>query len=554
MRAIWFQLVSVFVLMGISLTPSHAAKDELIIGTTQFPSSFHPNIDSMMAKSYVNSMTARPFTVFDKNWQLICFLCTKLPTIENGLAIPEAAPNGAKGIAVTYSIHPRATWGDGVPVTTKDVMFTWQVGRHPKTGIGNIEFYRSLHKIDVIDNKTFTMHFDKLSFDYSGINDFRLIPKHIDEKNFADPVIYKNRTAFNTDTTNKALYFGPYVISKVVSGSHIVLETNPTWFGKKPYFKRIIIRVIENTAALEANLLSGGIDMIAGELGLNIDQAIAFEKRHGDNYTILTKAGLIYEHIDLNLSNPILSDLRVRRALVHAIDRQTISERLFAGKQPAANSSVSPLDWVYAADLKTYAYDPAKAAKLLSDAGWNVLKGGIRYNTKGDKLSLRLMTTAGNRTRELVEQVLQSQWKAAGIEITIKNEPARVFFGQTVTERRFPALAMFAWISSPENVPRTTLHSSHVPTAENNYAGQNYTGFKNAEMDQLLEDIEVELDREKRRKLWHRLQEIYIAEVPVIPLYYRARTFILPPWLKGIEPTGHMNTTPLWVENWRVEN
>ena len=72
-------------------------------------------------------------------------------------------------------------------------------------------------------------------------------------------------------------------------------------------------------------------------------------------------------------------------------------------------------------------------------------------------------------------------------------------------------------------------------------------------MDELIENIEVELDRDKRRAMWHRLQEIYIAEVPVIPLYFRANSFILPKWLKGVEPTGHQYPTTLWVENWRAE-
>ena len=113
-------------------------------------------------------------------------------------------------------------------------------------------------------------------------------------------------------------------------------------------------------------------------------------------------------------------------------------------------------------------------------------------------------------------------------------------------------MAMFAWISSPESVPRTTLHSAHIPTPENNYGGQNYTGFKNAEVDSLVERIEVELDRETRRGLWHRLQEIYADELPVIPLYFRANAFILPRWLAGVEPTGHQFPTTLWVETWRT--
>jgi len=553
-RILFLIALSLFALALFALAgPAKADKDDLVIGITQFPSTFHPNIDSMLAKTYILAMTRRSFTVYDKDWKLVCMLCVTLPSIENGLAVGERTPKGQQGIAVTYTIRADADWGDGTPVTTDDVVFTWKVGRDKKTGVSNIELYRSLYKIDVKDAKTFTMHFDKLAYDYNAINGFDLIPAHLDERNFADPAAYKNRTAFDTDTTNEGLYNGPYVIAGVVTGSHVVLELNPKWRGKKPGFKRIIIRVIPNTAALEANLLSGNIDMIAGELGLTVDQAVAFEKRHGKKFNVVYKSGLVYEHLDLNLDNPILKDIRVRRALIHGIDREAISKQLFAGRQPVAHSSVNPLDWIYTDDIPKYAYDPKKAVRLLAEAGWTVMKRGIRHNKKGQRLTFELMTTAGNRTRELVEQVLQSQWKAIGVDIRIKNEPARVFFGQTVTERKFTGMAMFAWYSSPEGVPRTTLHSAHIPSRENNFAGQNYTGFRNQEMDELLEAIEVELDRPMRAKRWRRLQEIYATELPVIPLYFRADPYILPKWLKGLEPTGHQDISALWVENWRAE-
>jgi peptide/nickel transport system substrate-binding protein len=163
------------------------------------------------------------------------------------------------------------------------------------------------------------------------------------------------------------------------------------------------------------------------------------------------------------------------------------------------------------------------------------------------------MTTAGNRTRELVQQVLQSQWKRLGIDITIRNEPSRVFFGETTAKRKFSGLAMFAWISSPENVPRSTLHSEEIPTEENGWAGQNYTGFSREDVDQLLEDIGRELDRDKREKMWHELQTLYAEELPAIPLYFRADPHIWPKWLKGVTPTGHQNSSAYGVETWRAE-
>ena len=554
-------LITVFfcVALGLAASPSQGAQSAksksqaLAIGLTQFPATLHPSIDSMLAKTYILAMTRRPFTVYDHNWKIICMLCTKLPTLDNGLAKLERTPKGARGIAVTYSIHPQAVWGDGKPITTKDVIFTWKVGKHPLTGVSNSELYRRIYKIDVIDRKTFTMHFDRVTFQYNEINDFNLLPHHVDsQKFFSNPKEYKNRTTFDSDTTNEGLYFGPYVITKIVRGSHVILKPNPKWWGKKPYFKRITARVIGNTAALEANLLSGGIDMISGELGLTVDQALAFQRRHYRKFNIIYKSGLIYEHIDFNLDNPILKDKRVRKALIHAVDRNAISSQLFAGRQPVAHSNVNPLDWVYDKTLPKYQYDPKKAAALLAQAGWNQMRKGIRHNKKGQRLKITLMTTAGNRTRELVSQVLQSQWRYIGIDARIRNEPARVFFGQTVTERKFSAMAMFAWISSPENVPRSQLHSAHIPSAGNNYAGQNYTGFVNRDVDELLDKIEVELDAKNRLKLWHRLQKIYIEELPVLPLYFRAEAYILPHWLKGLKPTGHNGPSTLWIEQWHA--
>jgi len=257
--------------------------------------------------------------------------------------------------------------------------------------------------------------------------------------------------------------------------------------------------------------------------------------------------------LDVNLSNPVLADRRVRQALLYGVDRQAISQKLFQGKQPVADSNVSPLDWVHSDDITRYPYDPAKAKALLAEAGWTPGPGGVRVNAKGEKLSVSLMTTAGARVREQVQQVLQHYWKQIGVEARIRNEPARVFFGQTVRERRFEGLAMFAWISAPESLPRTTLYSSMIPTEANNWAGQNYTGYVNPAVDALIDAIEVDLNRETRAVKWAELQRFYTEDLPALPLYFRADPYVIPKWLKGIRPTGHQSPTTLWVEEWRAE-
>ena len=549
-RRRWLPALAVAGLLSAPATG--AERDSLTIGITQFPSTLNPNIDAMAAKSYVLGMALRPFTVYDADWRLVCLLCVTLPSIENGLAVPVDLADGKKGIDITYTIRPEAKWGDGVPVTTADVLFTYQVGRHPESAVGNAELYRRITSIAVKDDKTFTLHVDKLTFDYAAINDFVLLPAHIERAAFEDPAQYRVRTRYNTEPTNPGLYDGPYRVSEVVAGSHVLLEPNPHWAGPPGHFRRITVRAIENTAALEANLLSGTIDMVAGELGLSLDEALAFEKRHGDDFRMIYKPGLVFEHIDLNLDRPALGDLRVREALILGLDREAISNSLFAGRQKVADSFVNPLDAGYSADTPRYHYDPARAAILLDAAGWQAQPGGIRHNATGQTLSLELMTTAGNRTRELVEQVLQSQWRKIGVDIRIKNEPARVLFGETVPHRRFD-MAMYAWISAPEDVPRSMLHSSEVPDASNGFAGQNASGFKNPEMDRLIDALEIELDPAKRKTLWAEIQSVYATKLPSLPLYFRSDTFILPKWLSGVRPTGNQYPSTLWVTDWTAQ-
>ncbi len=336
-------------------------------------------------------------------------------------------------------------------------------------------------------------------------------------------------------------------------GSRIVLEQNPYWTGQKPYFKRIVIKIFENSSALEANLLSGNVDYILGEVGLSLDQSLAFEKRHGDKFNVVFRPSLSYAHIDVKLDNPLLSDVRVRRAILMSIDRKSISDTLFAGKQPVADSDVNPLDAMYSKAARHYAYDPAAAKKLLGEAGFGELKNGVRQNAKGERLSIELAFASGNRVLEQLSQVMQSQLKQVGIDLRLKAAPARIYF-DALTKRDFSGLAMYSWVSSPESVPRTTLHSKEIPTKENGRSGQNYPGYSNPQMDKALDSAERELDEGKRREYFAIIQRLYTEDLPVLPMYFRVDSFVIPKKLKGVVPTGHQFSSTLWIETWRWED
>ncbi|MFC3125635.1 peptide ABC transporter substrate-binding protein [Pseudoroseomonas globiformis] len=528
-------------------------RESLTIGINQYPSNFHPNIENMAAKAYILAFALHPVTAFDADWKQSCIECVSLPSVEAGDAVLETTPEGKPGIRVTWRIREGWNWGDGRPVTADDMRFAWEAGRAFETGFGPAETYRSAYEFTVNDPKSFTIRFDKVTYNYAGLGQFQPLPAHLERAIWqADKAGYRTRSRYETDTTNPGLYNGPYRISAVQPGAGVTLERNAHWTGPAAPFNRIQIRTVENTAALEAQLLSGQLDMVAGELGFPLEQATALQRRVGDRFRFSYNPGLTYEHVETNLDNPVLADRRVRQALLHAADRAQIVARLFEGKQEVADGGVHPRDAAYSPDTPKYPYDPARARALLEEAGWKAGPDGIRRNADGERLALEIMTTAGNRTREQVQQILAGMWRSVGVEARIRNEPPRVFFGETVSKRRFTGLALFAWVSSPENVPRSTLFSDEVPRAERNWSGQNIAGYKDAEVDRLIEALPLELDADKRKPLWAELQQRVATDLPALPLWHRSDAHVWPQWLDGVTPTGHQNYSPLWVTQWRV--
>lgn len=535
-------LILVFVLLACG--PAQA-KDELVFGIRQFPPTLHPLITASVAKSYILGMAARPVTAHDQSWSLVCIACAALPTLQ---------ADSATGASMKVSLKPDLYWGDGTPVTSRDVLFTWRVGRHPESGVGEAELFRRIERIDVIDDHTTIFHLNRLTFDFADLNGFVLLPEHIEGAPFeADPREYRNRTTYATRPTEPGLYWGPYVVTEVVPGARVALERNPHWKGRPPEARRVVLRVIEDTSALVANLLAGGIDLIPGEMGIAIDQAASLEKSFPGRFNVTYKPALRLEHIDFNLDNPILADVKVRRALAQATDRQGIVDGLFEGKNIVAETLVSPLDGVFSNETRRYPFDPTEASRLLDEAGWLRSGAGVRRNAAGETLALEINSTAGDRTRDLVLQTLQSQWRAGGIDLRIKNYQAQTLFGEILFKRRFPALGLYTNVTSPGWVPRTILHSAHIPDVANNWSGYNLSGYRNPEMDGVIERLEVERDAGTRRDLWRRLQQIYAEDLPALPLYFQSTAHVLPLWLKGMEPTGHNSFSTLWIETWKLD-
>jgi peptide/nickel transport system substrate-binding protein len=531
-----------------------AARERLTIGVSQFPPGFNPLIESSAVLAYIHGLTRRPITAYDADWKLVCMLCTELPSAENGRITNETRADGKPGKAVRLTIRPDLFWADGTKVTSADIRFTWEMARHPLSGVTNSDFFTNdILDITVIDEKNLIIH-RKDRCDAADMADFFVMPAHLERPVFAaDAKEYRNRTLYNADTLNPGLYNGPYRIAQIERGSFVVLERNPHWKGARAPFETITVRAIENTAALQTNLLSGQVDLIAGEIGLSLDQAMALANREKQRFQVLIDQSLYFEHIELNLDHPALADRRVRRALLLGIDRAALNAQLFAGQQPPALSFLNPREAAFSEAVTAYAFDPAASDRLLDEAGWARGPDGMRRNAAGAKLALEFATTAGMRSREQVQQILQRQWRERGIDIQIRNQPPRVLFGRTLDRREFTGLAMFAWVAAPNQVPRTVYHASAIPSEANNWSGQNYAGWRNEEVNTLIEALETRCEPDAQRNNWARLQAVFTEELPQLPLWFRANALVLPTWLAGVRPTGHQYPSTLWIEEWRAE-
>jgi peptide/nickel transport system substrate-binding protein len=529
--------------------------ENFIIGINDFPASFNPNTESQGVKGYVQWMMYRPLTAYDRAWKLICILCDALPSLENRNLWYESLPNGESVVALRYRIRADAVWGDGVPVTTKDVLFTHEVGRNPAAGWVSLDFFaREIHSIAVEDERTFVLRRRSRACEAEQINSFLLLPAHIEGPVYqADPKTYRTRSRYETNSIEPGLWNGPYRPVSIRTGQEIILERNPRWTGKKPFFPRVTIRSMEQSRELEQALVDGRIDYVAGEYGFTAHQASQFQRRHGADFDIRWGHGVSYRQVTLDHQNPLFRDLRVRRAMLLALNRPLMNERLYYGRNVVAETDTNPRDAVYFADTRRNGFDPDEAGRLLDEAGWKMSADGRRRNSRGEPFQFELWAASGDRTIDLELQFLQEMWRALGITAQPRRAIPRVLFSEILPERRFGGAAVFSWVAAPRESPRSLLHSSQIPDQKNGFSGQNFLGYQNPEMDRLLDSMNESCTPPVNQPAWNRMQQLYAEDLPSLPLFYMASVFVYPKWLKGVEPSGHLFDSSLWIEEWRFE-
>ncbi len=526
--------------------PALASKDRLVIGITEFPADMHPQITNTVVKNYILGFALRPLWRFNGQGEAECTLCTEMPTLANGRVTLVARPDGTQGMDLRITLIPGLAWGDGALMTSKDVAFGAEVEAAFTKPV-------ALESVEVVDDRNFILHLFRVRFDY-----YQAIPQplseHVEGPIFRanpNPVKYGQKSTFNRNPEAPGLWNGPYRIVSFAPNDQVELEPNASWAGTKPQIPKFAIRFIGNAAALNANLLSGDVDVV-GSTGLSLDLVLQLEKTQSARFNItFTPAVTTYSKLNVQLDNPLLADKRVRWAISEAIDRQTIIKKLYGGRVEEATSILHPAIFGWDATVKTWRYDPQASRRLLAEAGFRPGPDGILISPKGERFSIEVNSVSGFAINDLIEQVMQTELKAVGIELTIANQPSRLLFGETTRKRLWKGIVFSSWTRALNIVP-LEFYSAQITSAENGWSGVNYQGFRNAAYDAALDRALAALDPAQRRRQWKIMLDILADELPQIPLFHPTNTFVAPKWLAGAR-TDKVFGGAAPVEEWRAE-
>ncbi|HEU0052306.1 MAG TPA: ABC transporter substrate-binding protein, partial [Longimicrobium sp.] len=312
---------------------------------------------------------------------------------------------------LTFHLRDDVYWQDGVKTTAYDVKWSYDMARTPATGFPNTAFWTHYGDAVAVDSFTFRVKMEPHADYLDPWRSFAPVPKHVLEG--MPPAQLRNHPF----STRAPVGNGPFRFVERVAGQRWVFEANPRWpkeLGGRPYLDRLVYRSIPEVTTLLTELLGGRVDYY---IAPNPDQARQIES--SANARLLSFQDRAFLIIGWNEKREMFRDVRVRRALTTAIDREAIIKAVRAGYGDLANSTVPPFYWNYdpqaGADL---GYDPASARRMLAEAGWTDRDGdGIIENAAGAPFRFTLLTNSGNRERQDIVEVVQAQLRQVGIDV-----------------------------------------------------------------------------------------------------------------------------------------
>ena len=516
------------------MSPTASRTGGTVVFAAQEPETLHPfRSTGTQTNALVYRLAVEGLTAAAPDGSPRAVLAVEVPTVASGTV--RLSPDGA--MTVRWTLRPDLRWSDGTPLTSADITFTWRAVMSDPL-VSTREGYDLITDIETPDQLTALVRYRAIDAAYATRFD-ALLPQHVLDGATDAAVAAYARAPLGT---------GPFRITEFVSGDHVTAERNERYrVAGRPYLDRVIFRFVSSVEVAKLQLRAGEVDA-AGSLS----EADAAELEADPQIRVTSVPSPAVETLAFNLMrpgsadpHPVLGDVAVRRALVLATPKALIVDKLLYGRTRAGSSEI-PIGWAARSDLTQESYDPVLAAKLLDDAGWRRGADGIRAKD-GTRLSLRVVSTTGNKLREQIEQVLVDEWRAVGVELRIANVPSSVLTGawQSNGVRKrgdFDLLLAQTGLGVTSPDPQTYLAQRHrcdaIPRAENNGAGSNYERFCDAGVDRLLDEAGHTLDPLRRRGLYGEVLGVLNERAIAIWLYDRGRYDAFRTRILGYAPNG----------------
>jgi peptide/nickel transport system substrate-binding protein len=434
-----------------------------------------------------------------------------------GKLIPEQAESwtvSPDNLVYTIKLRPGLTYSDGSPVTAEDVAFTLTVAYDPTlesefditpAAIAGGPEYKagkadSISGLKVIDAQTI-----QVTTTSPGAKTLYLIGGPVLSKAHYGKGFARGQLDGIRALGGDPLGAGPYVFDKYLPGQEVRFHANPNYFRGKPAVEHFIYRITQDTTKLQL-FQTGETDYD----GFSVSQ---------DNIDTLQSLGFAdinlygssdYSMIEFNPKDPLLRDPRVRHALTYGLDRQTLVTVVYQGYGQVATQPIAPISWAYDPDgIEPFAFDPAKAAALLDEAGWKPGPDGIRAKD-GQRLSLTLLATKSLINDALIP-IAKENYKAIGVDLV----PEVSDFSALLAKRKAGNYNLATFRTSGLSDPHDGVED-FLPTGE---VGR--LGYRNDEVERLILEGNATLDPEKRKPIYHKLYQALAQDPPVIYLAYR---------------------------------
>jgi peptide/nickel transport system substrate-binding protein len=460
---------------------------------------------------------------------------------------PTTAPQAVEGdcpdaFCVKYNIHPDAAWADGTPVTANDFAFTFETIMNDQLDITTREGYNQMTGYEVVDDKTFLAIFGDLYAPWQTLF-APVLPAHELE---AQP--------FNTVWDELiTLGSGPFTMVEWVQDERILLERNENYWASEELasgaplgdVQTINIVFLEDSQTQVQALRGQEIDMFYPQPQVSLVEEV--DGIEGVEWE--ASLGPVWEHVDFNHDDPLLSQKFIRQAIAQGIDRDSIVEAIVrpiaADAQPLGNTIWMNGTAFYEDHFTQYPYDPVAAEAYLTDNGCTKGSDGV-YECDGQRLSFNWATTAGNEGRELTFALAQANLAEIGIEVNAAFGPASEVFADEFIygDSTVWQIFNFAWVGSPEPAGGNTIYYCEGG-APSGFGDINVTRYCNDEMEQLVRATDTVVDPAERAALYNQADAIYLEDVASVPLYQKPTFFAWNSAVSGPQDNS-TNVGPFW--------